>query len=299
MLALLHSISLKKSKKRGLEFANFEALKRVSKQKVFSKQIFWFILHILLLLLIVLSIAGVTLWRTTSVGGINFVLAVDTSSSMLANDLFPSRIESAKGAAINFINILSEGDVGSEIAVISFSGSALSEIDFSGDYSDIKEVISEIKISDIPGTAIGEAIILGSNMLSIKEADDETIGSIILITDGQSNVGIDVPLAIKYANERNIVINTIGIGTTEGASFENTKTILKVDEKELQRIAEETGGLFFYTEDKVSFERAINVLASETKGKVGYNITPILYILILIVVFFEWLFTVTRYRIIP
>ncbi len=259
----------------------------------------WFILHVVFLTLIVFSIAGPSIVRTTEIGGADFVIAIDTSTSMLGTDLFPSRIDVAKDVAKDFVDDLSEKGIGSDIAIVTFSGSALKHEDFSSDYNNVKESINNIQISDIPGTAIGEAMVLSSNLLSVKHQDEDFVGSIILITDGQSNVGISTERAISYVNENKLLVNTVGIGTEEGAIFENTQSALKLKEEELKEIAEKTGGRFFYAHNKDELKQALNSLATSQEGKVTYNLTPYLYVLILVAVFFEWFFTVTKYRIIP
>jgi len=219
---------------------------------------------------------------------------------MLGKDLQPSRIEVAKQAAINFVDILSDNDVGSKISIVTFSGSALSEGGFSSEYFKVKDLIKDIEISDIPGTAIGEAIVLSSNLLSVENMDDEeTLGSIILITDGQSNVGIDVNSAIEYANQRHIVVNTIGVGTKSGAKFGNSKSLLVLDEAELKKISDSTGGRYFYVNDQESFDKALESIALESSGKVSVSLAPFFYLAILLLTFMEWFFTITRYRIVP
>lgn len=295
LLFVLNAVELRKAKMRGMLFANFEAMKRVSRQLGQPKHVLWLVLRISVIMLLTFAIAGTTVWYTTDKGQVDFVIALDVSSSMSASDIEPTRIDAAKEAARDFIDQLKDNKIESNIALVSFSGVALVHKEFTFDHREAKDAVDSMYISDIPGTAVGNAIITSSNILAQREA----IKSVILMTDGQSNVGIDVDRAIQYANQRSVVVNTIGIATKEGATFGNLTSISGLDEEMLIEIAEQTDGNYFYVTDRAEFSRAFRNLALAPEGRIGIKLAPYFLFAVIALVFMEWAFVITKYRVIP
>jgi Ca-activated chloride channel family protein len=274
----MNAVELRKAKARGLLFSNFEAMKRVAKQMGQTKHITWLVLHIVVLFFITFAIAGTTIWYNTEQGKVDFVIALDVSSSMSVTDIQPTRLQAAKEAAKTFVDLLRDNQIESNIAIVVFSGVALEHHDFTFDYNEVKNAIDSVYISEIPGTAIGNAIITSASILEART----NLKSIILLTDGQSNVGLDVDKALSYANDRHIVINTIGI-----------------DEVTLKNIAGTTGGKYFYVTDENEFSRAFEDLAKAPEGKIGVKLAPYFLIGVIVLFFFEWILVLTKYRVIP
>ena len=281
---------------RGLLFSNFEAMKRVSKQLGHPKHIAWLILKVSVLFMLIFAMAGTTLWYNTDKGKVDFVIAIDVSSSMAASDVEPTRIEAAKEAAKDFVDELRSAQIDTNIAIVTFSGVALVHKDFTFDVVEAKNAIDSVYISDIPGTGIGNAMITGSNILAQR---DEALRSIIILTDGQSNVGIEVGRAIKYAKERSVTVHTIGIATPEGATFGNLTSVSELDEETLITIAAETDGRYAVVTDRAEFTHAFINLAQAPSGKVGMKLAPYMLIGVIVVYFLEWFLVVTKYRVIP
>jgi Ca-activated chloride channel homolog len=186
--------------------------------------------------------------------GIELMFVVDTSLSMLAEDVKPSRIEKAKFIMKSFLKRL-EGD---RIGIVTFAGSGFVQSPLTLDYDAFLLFANSIEVGYIPdaGTSLTEAI--NTSVLSFPDSKKKH-QAIILLTDGEHHEG-DVETVIKAAKESKIRIYTIGLGTKDGApiplrSDDGTKSgykkdrageivITKLNELLLSRIAEETSGLY-------------------------------------------------------
>jgi Ca-activated chloride channel family protein len=148
--------------------------------------------------------------------GIDIEIVFDVSYSMTAEDLLPSRLAAAKGMLVAFLSAIENDRVG----LVLFAGRPFQSIPLSYDYDFISDFIGKIETDTIPqynaelqGTAIGDAVILGSDVLAQSELEREKI--MILITDGEAENGVNPELALKYARSHDIKIYTVGIGTAE------------------------------------------------------------------------------------
>ncbi len=187
-------------------------------------------------------------WRTTSTEGTDIMLAIDVSSSMLAKDFKPDRLEAAKRVAGQFVSRREDDNIG----VVIFAGESLTGLPMTVDRSMLLNYINSIKMDILPdGTAIGDGI--ATSLLRLKEGKAKS-KSIILLTDGSNNTGVVAPLsAAAVAKELGVRIYTIGVGTNGtapspvmgpfGLEFQPQKVV--IDEATLQQIADETGGQYF------------------------------------------------------
>lgn len=296
-LLVLHFYSLKYIKVRAIKFANFEALKRVSGGVILSKNIFLLLLRLLTLLFLTLSLAGATWWYTGRIDVSDYVLAIDNSGSMLANDFAPNRLEAAKEAAISFSDNLTAG---SRISIVSFSGAGIIELSLTNDKKKIKQKIENIEISRLHGTAVSDALRVSANALycdgSVKAK------TIILLTDGQENIASEQDLSkiLGFINNRQITVNTIGVATKSGASFPGLNIKTTLDEGILISIANSTGGKYAHSESKEEIINAYNSFSYElSDSKIPINLRIHLIIITFIVLFIEWVLLNTKYRTIP
>lgn len=189
-------------------------------------------------------------WIDVKRKGIDILFAVDTSKSMLAEDVRPNRLERAKFAIMDFVGQL-EGD---RVGLMPFAGSAFLMCPMTIDYSAFESSLEAIDTTIIPrgGTDLAAAISEAESILS-NEANHKIL---VLITDGENLQG-DVLKAAKIAAEKGVIIHTVGVGTSEGelvplnrngksgfVKDESGKFITsQLDETMLRKIAAATGGL--------------------------------------------------------
>jgi Ca-activated chloride channel homolog len=294
-LILLHFYSLRFTARRAIQFANFEALKRVGTGlrggQVLSKNYVLLILRIVVIILIVCSLCQMKLWYVGQANAFDYVVAIDASGSMLADDFSPNRLDAAKESAISFIDTL-QGKP--KLAVMSFAGISFIKTRLTDNKLDMKKAIRTIPIEYSSGTALGEAIVSGTNLFE----DEGKSRALIILTDGQSTAGIPVTQGIRYARENNVVVHTIGVGTETGGTV--GQMITKLDEEELQTIADETEGLFFKATDTGQIKDAYAQIADSFEEQLKpLNLTIVFLILAFVILFIEWALVNTRYRTIP
>ncbi len=290
LFIIIHFITERHSKKKALKFANYEAISRITGESAISTNIVLLIIRVVILGSIILAISGAVLYYIGPVTDADFVLAIDSSSSMTANDLSPTRLEAAKREAINFIDSLPGK---TNIGIISFSGASFVEQELTENMNDAKTAIRNIETKGIGGTDLGEALVIGVNTL----LPSKKTKVLILLTDGQSNIGIPIEQAIKYVNKNNVIVHTIGIGTTSGGQIGGLDVVSKLDEEKLQAIALTSYGSYFRATDESSLSQAYKILASTTQMRTSKDLSPILTLTALIVIFLEWVLSSTRYRV--
>jgi Ca-activated chloride channel family protein len=192
--------------------------------------------------------------------GIAIVIAVDISSSMLAEDFAPSnRMEVAKQQAIAFVR----GRSSDRIGVVAFAGEALTQVPITVDYAVIERALSDLRIGMLEdGTAIGTGLATAINRLRTAPGKSKVI---LLLTDGENNRGtVDPRTAAAAAQALGIRVYTIGVGTEgeapiptgRGASgFRYEVVPVRIDEGLLRDIAATTGGRYFRAKDSEALSR--------------------------------------------
>lgn len=299
-LIVTHLFTLRYMRGSALKFSNFEAIARVSGEYklakpysglVMNKNLFMLLLRVLTLLFVILSLSNMVLWYTGKSSEFDFVLAIDASSSMLATDLLPNRLEAAKNSANLFVDSV-PGKV--NVGVVSFAGVSFVEQRITENKNELKEKINKLATKSIGGTDLGGALVSSSNLL--MTSDNPKV--IILLTDGRSNVGLPTDNAISYLNENDIVVHTIGIGTEEGGSFSLEGLISTLDEKTLKKIAQETNGRYFKAKDEEELDKAYTEIANMRETQLPLNLSFPLIVAALLLLFLEWVLVNTKYRII-
>lgn len=210
--------------------------------------------------------------RTTA-EGIDIVLAIDISGSMLARDFRPDRITAAKEVASSFI-----GDrYGDRIGLVVFAGEAYTQSPLTTDQSSLQTLLGRIRSGVIAdGTAIGNGLATAINRLRESDAKSKVI---ILLTDGVNNRGEIAPLtAAQIAKEFGIKIYTIGVGTEGEAPFpvfdNNGRVVqtvnmkVEIDEPMLRKIASETGGEYFRATDRQTLQAIYDRINEMEKSRV-------------------------------
>jgi len=189
--------------------------------------------------------------QTKSTKGIDIVMAIDVSGSMLAKDLKPNRMEALKKVAENFV----EGRPNDRIGIVVYASEAYTKTPVTSDKAIIQEAIQSIKYDNVlqDGTGIGMGLTTAVNRLKDSKAKSKVI---ILLTDGVNNAGfIEPETASQIAREYGIKVYTIGIGTNGNAMFPYAYAPnggflfrmmpVEIDVNLLRTIARNTGGKYF------------------------------------------------------
>ena len=205
--------------------------------------------------------------------GIDIVLAVDISTSMLARDFQPDRLSVAKEVAAQFV----ANRQGDRIGLVVFAGEAFTQTPLTTDQSSLQTLLGRLRSGVVEdGTAIGNGLATAVNRL--RESDSKS-KVIILLTDGVNNRGQIAPLTVAdIAKEQGIKVYTIGVGRNGTAPYpvfdqrgREAYTVdvkVEIDEKMLREIADKTGGEYFRATDKRSLESIYKQIDSMEKSKV-------------------------------
>ena len=188
-------------------------------------------------------------WRTSSTHGTDIILAMDISSSMLARDFKPDRLEEAKNVAAKFVS----GREADNIGIVVFAGESFTAVPMTTDRSLLVNYINDISMNMLEdGTAIGDGLATSINRIKDGKAKSK---SIILLTDGSNNTGNVAPsTAAEIAKKFGIKVYTIGVGKNGEAPFpqqnifgriEYVNMPVVIDEETLKNIASITGGKYF------------------------------------------------------
>ena len=214
------------------------------------KQYLILALYLMIMVLLILGISrprSVSNLKETSVSVIDILLVLDISSSMLADDFKPNRLEAVKKTASEFIKGRKEDRIG----ILVFAGESFIQCPLTIDKTVLKSLINEITVAskEYDGTAIGMAIANGTNRLRNSKVDSKVM---ILLSDGSNNSGeIDPITAAELADQFNIKIYTIGAGTNKSYTRIPGRGMIRneIDEETLMRIAKVTGGKYFRAPD--------------------------------------------------
>ncbi|MEX0812585.1 MAG: VWA domain-containing protein [Chitinophagales bacterium] len=237
-------------RKRALKnFSAFQAAEQLMPEKSKFRHYFKFILLVLAFSSLILA------WANPQIGtkqekvkrkGVDVIIALDVSKSMLAEDIKPSRIEQAKQFVSRLIDELKMDRIG----LIIFAGNAYLQMPITTDHAAAKLFLKSINTNLVPtqGTAIGDAIRLG---IESFEGDEKKFKSIVIISDGENHEGEAIE-ATEEASEQGIIIHTVGVGSQKGAPIpvyrNNVQTdylrdksgnivLSKLDENMLRQIA--------------------------------------------------------------
>ena len=247
--------------------------------------------------------------RTKTNKGIDIVMAIDVSSSMLAQDLKPSRLNALKEVAADFIDDRQNDRIG----LVVYAGESYTKTPITSDKRIVKNALRSIRYDGVinDGTAIGMGLATAVNRLKDSRAKSKVI---ILLTDGVNNSGfIEPKIAAELAVEYQIKTYTIGLGSNGTAKapigvlpngkFQYGLTKVEIDEELLQSIADDTGGLYFRATDTKKLKDIYDEINKLEKTEVEefkyYNYEEKYRILILIalgLLFMEWILKNTIFK---
>ena len=212
--------------------------------------------------------------KTKTTKGIDIVMAIDVSASMLAKDLLPNRLEALKNVASEFI----KGRPNDRIGLVEYAGESYTKTPITSDKSIVLRSLRDIKYNTIieGGTAIGMGLATSVNRLKDSKAISKII---ILLTDGVNNSGfIDPKIASELAVEYGIKVYTIGLGTNGMAlspysilpngKFQYRRVKVEIDEELLNEIADVTGGTYFRATDNKELKEIYNEINKLEKTEI-------------------------------
>ncbi len=241
----------KKRKKDLIPFGNIGVLiEAISKTKRidFLKNL-PLVLKTILVCFLIFACARPTSTLYVPIRDTKIMLLVDISISMEAADISPNRLIAAKEAAKQFINDLPKGI---QIGLGLFSGNARILVNPTLEKLKVINILNKLSIKNLePGTAIGDAILAGTEALSsddFSESNSKENKMLVLITDGEANIGADPVFSAAQAKVNNITIQTIGIGNPLGTIIRGG-ILTRLDEYALKEVSSLTGGSYFNAQD--------------------------------------------------
>ena len=233
-----------------------------------------FVIRIIVLALLVVVIArpqSTENWENVSTEGIDIVMCLDVSTSMLARDLTPDRLEAAKDVAIKFI----AGRPYDRIGLVIFSGESFTQCPLTTDHAIVTNLLRETNTNMIEdGTAIGNGLATAVNRLKESDAISRVV---ILLTDGENNRGEIPPLtAAEIAKTFGVRVYTIGVGTVGTAPYpiqtpygtRIQQVQVKIDEETLQSIADITEGKYFRATNNEKLKNIYEEIDALEKSKI-------------------------------
>ncbi|WEL19271.1 vWA domain-containing protein [Candidatus Nanohalococcus occultus] len=297
-LAILFYIGAKKkNRQRAMKFGNYETLQKVAGKDFLKSSHVMLVTRLGALTLLMIGLSNPVLVQEVSDTDSDYVLAIDSSSSMLESDIRPTRFQASKDISKKFVRRLGNQ---SSIGIVSFAGTADKVQSPTRTRPEIFDAIDSVEIGSSAGTAIGSAVSVSSSML-----DDERNKTVVLITDGRNNAGISINESIKLANEQNVTVHTIGLGERnrsvdryEIIDGENASQAAfpNLDVEQLSSISNSTGGEFTTASNSSALEDAlINLEKSEART----DISTFFIIGAAILLLLEWVLGNTKYSVLP
>lgn len=240
-----------------------------------------FILRMAALCLIIVALArprSSTETERVDTEGIDIVLAMDVSTSMLARDFEPDRISAAKNIAVEFISQRASDRMG----IVVFAGESFTQCPLTTDRATLINLMKDVQTDLIAdGTAIGRGLATAVSRLSGSEAKSRVV---ILLTDGMNNTGEITPLnAAELAKMYGIRVYTIGVGKHGEAPYpvmtpwgvELRNMAVEIDEDLLGQIAESTGGRYFRATDNTKLAEIYSEINQMEKARTTVDSFPV------------------------
>ncbi len=257
-----------------LQFSSLRAFKGIRHTgKIWMRHLL-FVLQVLAIFFLVVALArpqSSNNWQTYTSEGIDIVLALDISGSMLARDFTPDRLEAAKEVATKFILERPQDKIG----LVIFAGASFTQCPLTTDQAVLVNLMREVQSGMIEdGTAIGLGLANAVNRLKDSPAKSKVV---ILLTDGVNNRGAIAPLtAAELAKAYGIRVYTIGVGTYGEAPYpvqtpfgvELRNVPVEIDEEVLQQIAHLTDGKYFRATDNNKLKQIYQEIDQLEKSKI-------------------------------
>jgi len=271
---ILWYIFREKQSHADLQFSSLRAFKGMKHAgRIWLRHVL-FVLEVLAIVFLVVALArpqSSNSWQTYTSEGIDIVLALDVSGSMLARDFKPDRLEAAKDVATKFILERPQDKIG----LVIFAGESFTQCPLTTDQAVLVNLLREVKSGVIEdGTAIGLGLANAVNRLKDSPAKSKVV---ILLTDGVNNRGAIAPAtAAELAKTYGIRVYTIGVGTYGEAPYpvqtpfgvQLQNVPVEIDEEVLQQIAVLTGGKYFRATDNDKLKQIYQEIDQLEKSKI-------------------------------
>ena len=212
-------------------------------------------------------------WEDRKAEGIDIMIALDVSASMLAQDFKPDRLEASKDVAIDFIKARPDDRIG----LVIYEGESFTQVPLTTDHTILERMFSQVKTGMLEGgTAIGMGLATAVSRLKDSEAKSKVV---ILLSDGENTAGAIQPLdAAQIAQTFGIRVYTIGVGTKgmarspvgiRNGQYVFDRVEVKIDEETLTEMATLTGGQYFRATTKTSLEEIYNEIDRLEKTRIN------------------------------
>lgn len=285
VLIILFWVARRRRKKALDRFGQQETIKQLMPNVSHSRPILKFIIWLLAISSLIIAIArpqfGSKL-KTVKKEGVELIIGLDVSNSMLAEDIQPNRLERAKRAISRLVDNLNDDKIG----LIVFAGDAYTQLPITTDYPSAKLFLNAVNTDIVPrqGTAIGAAIELASVSFSPQFEGNKAI---IIITDGENHED-DAIGAAQAAAKKGIVVHTIGMGLPQGGPIpvyrngqrdyrkdkEGNVVVTKLNEEMLQQIAAAGDGIYVRANNA---QVGLNTLFNEIDKMEGAEMESLVY----------------------
>ncbi len=254
IFALLYAMLARRATTHDLAYSNIAFFRGATKPRTWiprALQALWLVAFAAL----ILGVGGPHLQLMLPAHDGSVFICIDTSGSMAATDVFPTRAEASKAAARAFI---SESPSGTKIGIISFAGAAAVVVPLSADHQAVLAGLDEIPPPN-GATAIGDSLALAVRMLPRKGHR-----VVVLITDGVNNTGADPMEVAQRLGNQHIPVYTVGIGTENGGLIPGTNEEATIDEDALRGYAQASGGAYARVENATQLRDALSTLGRTT-----------------------------------
>lgn len=234
-----------------------------------------FVCRIIALIFLIIALArpqSTNKWENSTTEGIDIMLTIDISTSMLAEDLRPNRLEAAKDVASSFIS----GRQNDNIGLVIFAGESFTQCPLTTDHAVLLNLLKDVQCMMVKdGTAIGHGLATAVSRLKDSQAKSKVV---ILLTDGTNNAGEIAPTtAAEIAKTFGVRVYTVGVGTKGKAPYPFQTALgvryqqidVDIDEKSLTQIAQLTGGQYFRATNNKSLKEIYEEIDQMEKTKIS------------------------------
>jgi Ca-activated chloride channel homolog len=268
-LLIVYLVVQRRRQTYAVRFTNIELLDRVAPRRPGWRRHIPAILFLLAISVLVVGFAEPAMPRRIPRERATILLAIDTSLSMQAEDVDPSRFDAAKEAATSFIDIIPPKI---NVGLVQFNGSAVLKVPPTTDHDQLKRGITGLRLGE--STAIGEAVFASLDAIAGIPPDEEDTpppARVVVMSDGKTQTGRSNESAAQAAVDAGVPVSTIAFGTDDGyitaPNQPSVRLPVPVDRESLEQLAETTNGTFF----EAASEGELRAVYEDIGSSVGYT----------------------------